>query len=147
MMYLLVGLIFSMLASGIFLLAIPFIKTRKIYSSYFLLPVIFVILFSLSSYFFFQNHAGLGQWLMVGETHYELQQEVSQLGGLSGMIKQIKKRLAVNPDDAEGWFILGKLYLANQNKDEAREAFGKAMHLRPEDPDIKRFYDRVMQEE
>lgn len=146
MMYVLYGLIFLMLAGAVFLLAVPFVKTRTMGSRYFLLPVIFVSLFSLSGYFVFQNHVGLGWWLTAGEKHYQLQQEVSELGGISGMIKQIKKRLALNPDDAEGWFILGKLYLANQNQKEAKEALDKAIHLRPEDPDIRRFYDRVMQE-
>lgn len=130
-----------MLMGSVFLLALPFIATRSVLSNYFLLSALFVILFSLSFYFMNDDQAAIKQWLVRGEKHYRLQQEVDRLGGFAGIVNQIKKKLAVNPDDADGWFILGKLYLANQDYLEAKEALGKAHKLRPDDLQIKHFYD------
>lgn len=140
-MYLLYGLFTLMLACGIGLLSLPFIASKTITSRYFLLSAFFLIVFSLGLYQFSGNQTALKQWLSAGEKHYQLEQEVDQLGGLTGMIARIKNKLATNPNDTEGWFILGKLYLANQNYHEAKEAFTKASALQPNDREIKRFYE------
>ncbi len=140
-MYLLYSLLLVMLLSSLCLLAIPFIRTNTISSPYFLGSAIFVIVFSSGFYFYNQNHTALKQWLTVGQQHYQLQVAVKQLGGFKGMIDRIKKKLAANPQDAEGWFILGKLYLANGDYKEAKEAFNKAAQWRPGDPEINRFYN------
>ena|SRR5579872_1165414 len=144
-MYLLYSFFILMLSCGIGFLAIPFITTNTISSKYFLLSAIFMILFSLGLYQFNGNQTTLKQWLMYGEKHYRLQQEVNQLGGFAGIIEKIKKKLAENPDDAEGWFILGKLYLANQDYNEAKEALGNAVALQPNNSEIKRFYNMAVE--
>ena len=144
-MYLLYSFFILMLICGIGFLKIPFITTNTLSSRYFFLSAIFMILFSLGLYQFNGNQTALKQWLMYGEKHYRLQQEVNQLGGFAGIIEKIKKKLTKNPDDAEGWFILGKLYLANQDYEEAKEALGKAAVLRPYDIEIKRFYKMAVE--
>ena len=144
-MYVLYSLIILMIAFSICLLMVPFIKTKTSFSNHFLLSALFVILFSLSLYQFTGDHAALKQWLTQGEKHYQLQQEIKQLGGFAGIITRIKKKLAENPEDAEGWFILGKLYLANHDYNDAIDALGKAVKLRPDDQRIKRVYDLAIQ--
>jgi len=140
-MYLVYGLFILMLIGSIGLLSIPFIKTNSYFSNYLLASVIFIILFSLGLYQWSSDHSGLKQWLTQGKQHYQLMEEVNQLGGVTGMIEQIKKKLSTNPQDAEGWFILGKLYLAHHDFKSAKEALGKAMKLRPDDKLINHFYD------
>lgn len=144
-MYLLYGFIFLMLISSLALLAIPFIRTRTISSGYFFCSVFFVIIFSLGIYQFSTNHAQLKLWLTQGEKHYQLQQAVKELGGFSGIIKQLKYKLAENPNDAKGWFILGKLYFADQDYNKAKEALGKAVILRPNDQEIKHFHNMAIE--
>jgi len=144
-MFLLYGLFVLMITGSLCLFAIPFIGNKTLSLKYYWISALFVMLFSVGLYQFNNNHALLIHWLMQGEEHYRLQQEVSDLGGIAGMIKQIKKKVAENPDDAEGWFILGKLYLVNQNEKEAIEALGKAVRLRPNDQEIRRYYDKAMQ--
>jgi cytochrome c-type biogenesis protein CcmH/NrfG len=129
-----------MLASAIGFFAIPFIKSSNISIRYFAPSALFVIIFSFVLYQFGANQPGLSQWLQSGKKHYDIQQQVSELGGFSGMIKQIKMKLATHPDDVEGWVILGKLYLANQEYSEAKNALEHAMRLRPDNPEIKRLY-------
>lgn len=142
-MYVLYGLLSLMLFSSLCLLAIPFIRTQTILSMRFLFSSIFVIVFSLGIYSFSQNHSDLKQWLTQGEKHYQLQVQVKQLGGFAGIIERIKKKLATNPNDAEGWFILGKLYFANRQYKEAKDALDQAVRLQPENPAISRFYTIV----
>ena len=48
----------------------------------------------------------------------------------------IKQRLRNNPEDAEGWFILGKTYMAQQKFDKAITAFQRTYDLVGEEPGV-----------
>jgi cytochrome c-type biogenesis protein CcmH len=48
----------------------------------------------------------------------------------------IKQRLRKNPEDAEGWFILGKTYMAQQKIDKAITAYQHAYDLVGEEPGV-----------
>ena len=48
----------------------------------------------------------------------------------------IKQRLRNNPEDAEGWFVLGKTYMARQIFDKAITAFQRAYDLVGEEPGV-----------
>ncbi len=144
-MLILYGLFTLMLLGALGLLAIPYAKTATIFSRGFFLTSILTLVFSLSLYQFTGNHAALKEWLAHGKQHYLLQDQMNQLGGFDGIIAQIKKKLALNPDDAKGWFILGRLYLANENYDDAIAALSKAEKLQPDNPEIKHFYDLAVE--
>jgi cytochrome c-type biogenesis protein CcmH len=53
---------------------------------------------------------------------------------LEAMIAKLADRLKAQPDDAEGWGILGRSYAALGRHDEAFTAYEKAYKLRPTDP-------------
>jgi len=59
------------------------------------------------------------------------------IANLAGKLKQ-------NPDDAEGWALLGRAYEATQRFDEARDALRHARDLAPEDPDLMVAYAEVL---
>ncbi len=139
-MIILCSLFFLMLVFAISLLAIPYVKTQTLFSRGFLFAAIFILVFAFGL-FFAGNHTGLKEWLARGKEHYQLQNQMNQLGGFAGIVARIKEKLAQNPNDAKGWFILGKLYLANENYADAIDALGKARKLQPDDLEIKRFYD------
>lgn len=48
---------------------------------------------------------------------------------MEAMIERVKQRLRDNPEDAEGWFILGRTLLAMQKVDEAVTAFQRTYDL------------------
>jgi len=48
----------------------------------------------------------------------------------------IKQRLRNNPEDAEGWFVLGKTYMARQKFDKAITAFQRTYDLVGEEPGV-----------
>jgi cytochrome c-type biogenesis protein CcmH len=49
------------------------------------------------------------------------------------MVNQLAERLKAQPDDAEGWQMLGRSYVALGRHAEAVDALGRASKLRPED--------------
>jgi cytochrome c-type biogenesis protein CcmH len=51
---------------------------------------------------------------------------------ISGLVSKLKQ----NPDDAEGWALLGRAYKATQRFAESRDAFKHAYALAPKDADV-----------
>ena len=132
-------LLIVMLIVALGFVAIPFLKNRALF------PVLFLMtFFSLGIYSLSTNHSALTLWLTQGKRHYQLQEQFNQLGGVEGAIATIQKKLAEDPTDAEGWFILGKLSLANQNKTQAFIALKKARDLKPTDQEILKYYNVVI---
>lgn len=133
-----------MLVSAVGLLAIPFIKNRAVFSKSFFAVTILIILSSLGLYYFLSDKQALKLWLTQGKQHYQLLLKVDELGGIDNIIERINKKLAANPQDAQGWFILGKLYFAKQDFASALTALTKAHQLNPGNEEITRYYERVI---
>jgi len=49
------------------------------------------------------------------------------------MVKALEGKLKAKPDDAEGWYALGRAYIALQRLDEAELALAKAARLAPKE--------------
>lgn len=126
------------------LLALPFKLTNKpVLSKEYTVLVSFTALFVCMIYAFTGNYAGLSQWYAHDKVHYQLQTQIQSLGGINGIIAKIQAKLAADPNDAQGWFILGKLYFSLNNKPEALKALTKAHHLAPNDEAITEFYSTL----
>lgn len=54
-------------------------------------------------------------------------------GDIDQAIAALRKHLAEQPDDAQGWALLGRTLLALQRPAEAREAFGRLLERAPDD--------------
>lgn len=55
---------------------------------------------------------------------------------MAGLVQKLAERMQANPDDAEGWVMLGRSYAAMGSADEALGALTKAAKLRPNDAAI-----------
>ncbi len=55
---------------------------------------------------------------------------------LQGAIAQLEQRLQQDPDQAEGWRLLGQAYAAAQQPEKSRDAYAHAAQLSPDDPDV-----------
>ncbi|MCC8627354.1 tetratricopeptide repeat protein [Xanthomonas vesicatoria] len=55
---------------------------------------------------------------------------------LDEAIVQLRSALARNPDQAEGWVLLGRSLSSQQKFAEASNAFARAVALRPDEPDV-----------
>ncbi len=128
--------------SALGLLAIPFMRNQALLSKDFFIIGLIATVFSFSIYHYFGQSAAVSTWFAQGKNHYKLMTEVDRLGGIDGIITRLKNKLEANPNDAQGWLILGKLYYAKQDFSLATQAFAKAHDLQPEDPEINRFYQQ-----
>lgn len=141
-MSILYGLLTLLLLSALTLIAIPFVKNRvSILSTRFLAISAFIILFSFTLYLTLGQTKELQQWFSYGKNHYQLSIEVDRLGGIDGIIARLLKKLEANPNDAKGWFILGKLYFAKQDYTAAVDAFGNARYLQPQNQEINQYFE------
>lgn len=51
-------------------------------------------------------------------------------------IAQLEQAMQEHPDKADGWMLLGRSYLQVEQPQKASEAFGKALALEPDNPDL-----------
>jgi cytochrome c-type biogenesis protein CcmH len=59
-------------------------------------------------------------------------------------IAGLQEKLKQNPNDVEGWALLGRAYEATERFTEARDAMKKAYDLAPDDPDVTVAYAEVL---
>jgi cytochrome c-type biogenesis protein CcmH len=59
-----------------------------------------------------------------------------QMPSVDEMVLALKKRLEEKPDDAQGWFLLGRTYMAMQNYPQAAEAYETLLKITGEEPTI-----------
>jgi cytochrome c-type biogenesis protein CcmH len=55
---------------------------------------------------------------------------------LAAAANQLKARLEREPDHPEGWVLLGRTLASLQRFDEARDAYGRAIALKPDEPQL-----------
>ena len=53
---------------------------------------------------------------------------------MSELVVQLRERMEANPENAEGWFLLGRTYMRLENYTEAADAFERVVQLVPEEP-------------
>jgi cytochrome c-type biogenesis protein CcmH len=56
---------------------------------------------------------------------------------INAMVERLAARLEQQPDDVEGWSRLGRSYMVLHRPDKAREAYARALRLRPDDSALK----------
>jgi len=88
----------------------------------------------------------IGLYLQLGESHLlttegqaELvreEQAAHDLTSVDGMVQQLRARLEQEPDNLEGWQMLGRTLMAMQRYPDAAQAFDQAYRLAGDDPDV-----------
>jgi cytochrome c-type biogenesis protein CcmH len=53
------------------------------------------------------------------------------------MVGKLASRLESQPDDVEGWARLGRSYMVLNQPDKAKDAYARAVRLKPDDPELK----------
>lgn len=62
--------------------------------------------------------------------------EVAEDADINELLMQLEARMAAEPDDVEGWMLLGRSYRSLQRFGDYRSAFEQARRLAPEDPAV-----------
>ncbi len=70
-------------------------------------------------------------------------QDAADLPDVDTMISRLATRLASEPEDADGWKMLGWSYLNTGKSQEAVKAYEAALKLKPDDADIKKGLDEA----
>jgi len=113
------------------------IALGSIWRGSWIVPIIFLILVGLA-WLQWGNEKDVTQWL-------ELKKLRAELGNSAdNVIKRLKKQLEQNPKSAKGWYLLGKLYLSQQNYSAAVDVFSKANNLQPNEPEIMLNYGQAL---
>jgi len=55
----------------------------------------------------------------------------ARAGALSDVVQQLEQRMAEQPDDVEGWLLLGRTYMQLQRFPDARRAYAAALEVAP----------------
>lgn len=88
----------------------------------------------------FYNHLGSPEYIAytgAGAGKQEgLQQMASKASSLDELLSRLQQRLEKNPNDGEGWYLLAKSYMANENYAEALKGLEKAHELIGDHPNI-----------
>lgn len=129
--------IFLCLIVAILLVVVPFALRQKHYSDksklfyvliIFIVPVISILMYINLGHFVLQKNAWVTNAFL------------AQMKSPEQVIEQLKARLQQEPNSAEGWYLLGRLYLSQQRYLEAQRAFAKAATLAPNNPVILNNY-------
>ncbi len=97
-----------------------------------------LILVPLAALLLYINSGTFQQWASyksAQEKTLAINAEINSLGSLEHIIAKLKQRVQENPD-SRGWFLLGRLYMKNENFPEAVAAFAQAEQLSPGQPEI-----------
>jgi len=93
-----------------------------------------------------------GLYLMYGETHVlkgapgTLAQAPEQLapGSVEDMVAALRARLEQEPDNAEGWMLLGRSYIVLERYGESVLAYARAYQLRGDEPQLLADYAEAL---
>ncbi len=79
--------------------------------------------------------AAIGLYVVFG-TPQALQSQPTNGMDLATATAELRSKLQREPNHPEGWVLLAQAYSSMGNLDDARDAFGQALKLKPDDPDI-----------
>ncbi len=98
---------------------------------------VFVLAFSLAGYAWLGNRAG---WAVSpgepGAAAAADPERATENAQIEAMVARLAERLKAQPDDAEGWSMLGRSYNAQGRYAEALTAYKRAYALRPKDAQV-----------
>lgn len=120
-------------------LCLPLLKSKS-NVKLFIFLIVFLPIAALTGYLMQASHQLVTEKLLADQREGEVKAELAKLGNNENIIKALKQRLQENPDSAEGWYLLGRMYLLTKEYKNAAMAFDKANHLNPNQMEIMLSY-------
>ena len=71
-------------------------------------------------------------------------QTAAGIATMETAVARLAERLQADPNDADGWILLGRSYVTMERYPEAAEAFRRALALNDADPDLAAAYGEVL---
>jgi cytochrome c-type biogenesis protein CcmH/NrfG len=88
-----------------------------------------LVLLSLGLYVKLGGYFAQRQYQQTQQLEREAKVTLKKLGSMQAVLERLKQRLAKTPNSAKGWYLLGKLYLGQQDNSAAFSAFSRAHAL------------------
>lgn len=126
--------------------SVPLLRSRKeiqgetVSVSYvaFVVIAILLVVCTFLLYFYWGNSKKVSENIEKQKNAAFVKATIEKLGSRQNIITTLRQRLEIlpkAPEQAKGWFILGKLYFNEGQYQEAISAFQTAVNLKPEDAD------------
>lgn len=107
---------------------------RSLYTAFLLLLIVPTIALLLYAHWGDSNQ--IQQLVISQENKMQEENLRSQLGSPMQIILRLQQHLQQNPQSAEGWYLLGRLYASQQQFNQANYAFARAYHLENKKPPL-----------
>jgi len=141
MMTILWCLILVMLVLALGFIYWPLRSMRRVW-----LIVVLVLLSAaaLGLYRYWGDSQGLAAFYQQQDRQAMVTEFLDQYDSPEQVINMLKTRLQADPDSAEGWYLLGRLYFSQQDYQPAAQAFATANSLDADDPQILMQYAQAL---
>ncbi len=108
-------------------------KEQKLSRFSAILAVMSLPLFAILLYQQWGAYTEVKQASLIKTRLVEVKQQIAKDGSRQALIKQFEAHLHAKPDSAKGWYLLGKLYLGEDERAQAVDALAKSNILKPND--------------
>lgn len=119
---------------GLTILASIFITypfRRRLVANFLLIPIIFVAAFT--GYFYWGDFSSWQQYLHHLDSQKKADEVLKSIKSSQELIEKLRVKLDDTPKSAKGWYLLGRLYSSQNEKQNAVDAFAKAYQFYPDD--------------
>jgi cytochrome c-type biogenesis protein CcmH len=130
MMLLLILLSAALLVAGY--MVMPLLSQRGLASA----VGVFMLVGSGALYYHYGDADGYQQWLQYTAEQQALAKAKRAFDNPQQVIEKLSAYMKAHPNDARGWYLLGRLMFVNQNYAGALTDFSKALALDDNNPDI-----------
>jgi cytochrome c-type biogenesis protein CcmH/NrfG len=103
---------------------------RRLRASFLLIPIIFIIAFS--GYFHWGSFAKWQDYLDHQQKQQQAEKLLKSVKSPQELITKLRAKLDDTPKSAKGWYLLGRLYSGQEERQNAADAFAKAYQFEPD---------------
>ncbi|KTC80000.1 tetratricopeptide repeat protein [Legionella cherrii] len=104
---------------------------RRFIASLLLFPTVFLVAFA--GYFYWGGFGGWQQYVHHLKSQEQAKKILESVKSPQELIDKLKAKLDDSPKSAKGWYLLGRLYSSQNDKQNAVNAFAKAYQFNPDD--------------
>lgn len=91
-------------------------------------------------------YGGLGRMDLIADAATTGETATMNAGDIEASIQRLAERLKQQPNDLEGWLLLGRSLQTTQQAEKAVKAYEFAQKLSPDDPTVQAYYAEAMAE-
>ncbi|KTD59330.1 cytochrome c-type biogenesis protein [Legionella santicrucis] len=123
----LLGLLFGLTVLASIFIIYPL--RRRFLASFLLIPIVFVTAFL--GYFYWGDFDSWQQYVHLLDSQKKANEVLKNIKSPQELIEKLRAKLDDNPKSAKGWYLLGRLYSSQNEKQNAVNAFAKAYRFDP----------------